>query len=373
MSSKGGVVMQNNSRTPKRHAGPQLAPSLLVALSCLAGLPAERALAQEAGGTSLSFGLSQRLEASDNLQLKASNPQSSITSATSLSFNLTKATPISSLALSASALLRLASGDGAAKLQRGLVEPNVKLSYERALATAAFSLTAGLRSTDIAAGSFSIIDPDTGLPVDVVDDSGTGRRQSYDLGTKLDLAQDAPVSYTLSAGVSGVNYINASNPSLFDSQRVRFGAAAHFALSEVTTASLGLSYGRFTTDNPAKEPRVTTGIEASLKILRPNGAFTSSLSTDHTPDGNRTSLSFGRNYDLPNGALSASIGMTRGVTGTNSLNGALTYNRDLANGKLNLALRQSVTSGETTDAERKVAAISLGYQRELSQASSFSF
>ena len=351
----------------------QLAPVLLVAFSCLAALPAGHVLAQQAAGTSLSFGLSQRLEASDNLQLKAANPQSSITSSTGLSFNLTKATPISSLSLGASALLRFASGDGAANLERGLVEPNLNLRYIRSLPSASFSMAANLRTTDIAAGSFTIIDPNSGLPVNVVDDTGTGARQSYDLGTQLDLAQSAPVSYTLNAGISGVNYIDASNPTLFDSQKVRFGAAVNFAISDVTTASLGLRYSRFTNDNPATAARVTTGVDASLNILRPNGAFTTSLSTDHTPDGNRSSLSFGRNYVLPNGALSASIGMTRDAAGANSLSGALSYNRVLPNGAINLALRQSVTSDEATDIDRKITAITLGYQRALTQLSSVSF
>lgn len=365
--------MQKNSRTPKVQGKMQLAPCMLVALSCLAGLPAQHALAQEAAGTSLTFGVIQRLEASDNLQLKAFNPQGSITASTTLSFNLSKSTALSSLTFGASALLRLASGDGAASLERGLVEPNANLKYIRTLPSSSFSITANLRTTDIATSAFSITDPNTGLPIDVTDETGTGARQSYDFGTQLELAQDAPLSYTLNAGVSGVDYINASNPALFDSQRVRFGAAAHFVISEVTTASLGLRYGRFTDDDPTEKSRITTGVDASLSILRPNGAFTTSLGNDHTPDGNRTSLSFGRTYDLPDGGLSASIGVTRGVSGSNSLTGALSYNRELPNAKINLALRQSVTSGEATDTERKVAAISLGYQRELSQLSSFSF
>jgi hypothetical protein len=346
--------------------------SLLVAVPVLTLLPALPLLAQETQGSALTFGLSQRLEASDNPLYSVTDAQGSVTSTTNLSFSFTKATPISSLSFGGSGVLRAARGSGADDVSRGFSDPSLSFSYTRGVSSSTLSLGASLTTTDIATSSFTTVDPDTGLPIDVTDLSGTGRKQTHSLSAELGLAQDAPLSYTLSAGTSGVNYIDASDSSLYDTRRERLGAKAKLILNEVATASIGLSYSHFTDEDPTSETRVTTGVSADLAIARPNGTVTTGISNDNTPEGNRTSLTLGRSYDLPDGSISASFGVTHTEAGQNVPVGSLSYQRDLKNGKLSFGLRRSVISGETTDAESKVSAMTFGYQHVLSPLSSFS-
>ena len=317
------------------------------------------------GGVSLTFGLSQRLEVSNNTNLAVVSSGTSsgqtFRATTGLSFGAVSETRDSRLAFQTSASLRAGSGNSDSGFD--LTAPQASLSYSRTAANASFNLGASLRQDEIA----GLDSADVGT--DVTDLTGTGTRRSYSVSAGLTLAEGAPLSFGLSAAIGGTSYIDASDPALADTQRRSVGITAQLRLSETISANIGLSYALFETDKPGSVVRKTTGLSAGVAIARPNGTLNLSLGADQTADGTRTSLTLGRDYVLPRGSLSGSIGATRGVNGSTRVSANLAYHEDLPNGALDASLKRSLGAG-SDDSERLITALSLGYSRELTPRSS---
>ena len=341
---------------------------LVAALPVLTGLYFAPVMAQEGGGLTMRFGFDQGLESTDNVDLVVNAPQRRSTATTRLSFGLSSETRSSKLDFDASAALRAFTGP-ANGTDRGLTDPQISFRYTRSAAASNLELDGALTEGDIAnSDATSIFDPDSGDLIDTSDETGSGKKRSYDLNARLNLAQDAPLSYSLSGGISATEYSNASNTSLADSQRQRAGITARLALNEVTSATLGLRYASFDEDTPGSTRRITTGFDAGLSFQRQDGALSADFGADHTPDGTRLRLSFGRSYDLPRGAFSAKIGVTRGASGTSDLTGAITYRKDLSRSQFDISLRRELAAG-SNDTERRVTALTLGYSQELTPLS----
>lgn len=311
--------------------------------------------AQDAGGLRLTFGVAARLETGTNPGLTVpAEPRSSGLSAR-LSFGLSDETATSALSLTAAGTLEAGNGNS----DRGVEDPDLRFSYRRIGATSSLGVSAFLRETDLDTLRGQIFDPDTGEVTDDIAGDGTQRQTGGDLTYAF--GEGGPWGGTLSAGLTDTTYRGTTTQA--DNRRLRAGATLRFALDPATEVTAGLRWSRY--DEAGAPSRDTLRPELGLRRVLPGGAASASLFAEDTPDGTRTGLSFGRSWDLPDGALSFSLGATRGVTGKVGLTGALDWRRDLPRGALTAGLRRSVTSG-TGDAETIATGANLGLTHELS-------
>ena len=344
------------------------------ALLCAIGLVSSPgfvaiAPAQDSGGRTLTFGIDQRLEVSDNIDLAVTSPGSTQQSITRLSFGLRDETATTTLALDVGAGLRIAGGPGFSGTSVRLSDPSLALAYSRLGVNSQLDVTASVADSDIAflrpLEDFQNIDGTFTFPDDIADLTGTGTRRSLNFDTKLTLRKDDPLGVILTAGASQLRYLDAWNPALIDSNRQYVGAALQFEVSPVTEATVGLTYAIY---NDPTVSRTTTSFNAGLSVARPDGSLNLNLAADDTPDGTRLSISAGRDFELPRGAVSFDLGATRGVAGEIDITGGLDLRLDLPNGGITAGVSRSVGAG-SNDTERLRTAVNLGYNRELSARS----
>lgn len=366
------------------------------------------ALAQEreGGGVLLSFGLDQRLEADDNLDLDPVSEGTTVTATTRLSFGLLAETAVDRLSLEAATALRAV--DGPEGGESFLDDTRLGLGYTREGASARLSLDAGYRSARV-----EYLRPledflDEGgvivLPEDLDDLEGEGTRATTSFGAKLELGLDAPLGLTLDARASALDYSDVTDPDLTDTRRLRLGATARLALSPVMAGTLSLSHVTFEDDDAADTRRETLAAEIgldydvspvltasaglgfstldirefgatetvegatlrlSLGLDRPNGDYSFDLASRVTEDGIRQDITLGRSLELPQGTLEASLGVTGIDWEEFEAIGALSWRQELTPGsQVSAQLRRAVVVN-ADDEDELVTALAVGYSREL--------
>ncbi len=343
-----------------RRAGTQKAGTQKLAI--LTGVVLAAALGWQGGAAhaavELTFGVGLRLASDSNPALVPASPTSShrTTAALNLSFGLTSQTANSTLSIQATTGLEAARGAGSADVN-GLNNPGVTLAYAHEAGLAEVTLDAGLASVNlgqaVAATEFQ---------------TGTGKRRTASLTAGLTWGKDAPFGAGLSAGVTDVSYLNTITPGLLGSRTLQLGATAHTDLSPVLHLAFGLSDSRFLQDG--RPTRDTPGVQASLTLDRKTGTLSASLTSDHAPQGQRSTLSLQDQMTLPAGALSFSLGATRSASAKTYATGALAYQQDLPEGAVTLGLNRSVQDNAYTNAETILSGASAGYSHAVNPRAS---
>lgn len=322
----------------------------------------------ETGGVVLDFGLTQRLEATENLPLEASSDGTTWEASTGLTAGLTLDTGISKLTFGTSATLRVIDAPGA-PTETEFTDSGLSMGYTRLGAGSSFTVSGSWREDDLRflRPLSDFTDPDTGeiiLPDDLDELVGTGTRANTSLKAALKWNEDAPLSYGLTASFSDLDYTDTSSTTLYDSSRVGLTGSVTATLSPVTRLKLKAGQSRFESDEPGNERRTTTSYDADLTHDRPNGALRFGLSVDDTEDGVRTALTFGRTLELKQGELGVELGVTEGVTGDTTMTGSLSWQQDLPQGTFSLAAKRSVGPG-SDDGERVISSLSLALSQDL--------
>ena len=326
---------------------------LAKALAATLGVVMLTAAPLRAEGVELHYGLGLRVETESNAALAPVSTGNSQSAALALSFGLTSETALSRLDISASGNLQAANGPD--HLHNGLVDPTVRLSYDRAVATADFNVSANAIKADLA---------DT----DVTNfDTGSGTRQTNSVSTALNWGNRAPLGFGLSASLEDVQY-DSANPELYDRRTARLGASLRADLSQVLQLTLAANASRF--DPATGASRDTTGLQLGLTLTQPRDAFGVTLGLDDTPDGQRQRLGFTHQLELPQSALSYTIGVTRSSNDNIYMTGALSYQHALPQGNLSLDLNRAVTSSDTTDAETLQTSAALNWQQDITPTGS---
>jgi len=330
------------------------------------------ALSAQQSGVQLTFGLSQRVELTENRALNIVSTGSTLQTITGLSFGLAADTQDTSLRFDTSSSFDyIRNPDGTS--DAGFLTPRLSFSYGRSAANASFDVQASYDESDIAfLRPLTDFLDSTGqivLPTDLNDLTGTGLRRNIDVNGRISFGDAGPLGLTLRAGYSDINYVNASNPSLTDNSRLNFGATFRLDINAVTTARIGADWSRF--EDAVSASRITRGINAALDITRPNGTVGATVSFTEGADGTRTAFGVNRSLDLPRGTLSGGLGLSRDSDGQVRLNGALRYSQQLANGQVNLGINRAA-SVSSTDAERITTSISLGVTHQLTAISGVS-
>ncbi len=381
-------------------------------------LPATVLQAQDAGeagegGVVTTFGVEQRFGAGRNLALETPSEGRTLASDTLLSFGVTTVTPLDRLSVGGSVAFRLADEPGGSISE--FERPRLSFVYGREGANAAFDLSGSYRRdrVDFLRDLTAFIGDDgtLDLPDDFDDLEGEGTRGDYALDAALELGTSAPLGVTLEAGVSGTDYEDTSDPDLVDIDRYRLGASARLTFSPVTEGRIGISRA-VSEEDDAGRTRITddeieigllqeisprSRFEAALGYAMfeteefgatededgltgrfdyewdmPDGQLDALFEVSRSEDGARTELSFGRLRDLPLGALTARIGVSKADFGDAELIGRLDWRRDLPDGVLTASLDRSVS---TTDAESEATttALVLGWSREINAVSGIAF
>lgn len=305
--------------------------------------------AQDAPGSrQMTVGIESRVIARSNPSLVPGGTARTLESLTRVSFGLRSETPASFIALDITGSLRLGHQIGGGQ-SIGLTDPGIVLSFRSEAASSFIAGSAYLRETDLSQDPS--LDP-------FVPPVGTQRRAGGDLTYRW--GEDRRAGFGLTASLVDTSYRDA--PGQIDNFRYSLGGDIRLDLTEVSQLTLGLAQSRFAPQ--AGAARDTTALTAALAIERPLGPISFSASLTQTPEGQRTAVSVGRRLELPDGQLSAQVGLTHGVTGKFGVTGELGYSRDLPNGRIFAAFSRSVTANEN-DLEVTQTRVSLGYGREL--------
>ncbi|MDZ4140133.1 MAG: hypothetical protein U1D66_14845 [Erythrobacter sp.] len=356
--------------------------SLITRVTLFAGLPlaaclglvalAAHAQGRDPGGPRLTFGITQRFESTENLDLDVNSAGRTNQATTGLSFGLLSETQTTSFGLDAGGILRAVDQAGGGS-DVSFDDKRLGLRYSHSGANTTLTFGANLREARI---EFlrpleDFIDENgvIVLPDDLDQFNGTGKRQNYTLNAGLDWGKGGPWGFGVNARYNQLTYTNTSSPSLFDSNRWTVGGNLRFAIDPATEARFSLSQSRFRDDDPTSDTRDTLHFGLDLTRDRPSGAINTSFSADDTEDGTRLNLTFGHDFTLPTGALSVNLGISRSADGDISPSGNLAWQQSLPNGAINARLQSSVISG-TDDTDRLVTSLSLGVSRELSALSS---
>jgi hypothetical protein len=405
--------------------------AVAVVASLGAGAVAFDAMAQDGGpsGIRLSLGIDQRFSHDSNRGLSVPRVGSTTAATSRLNFGLTSETRSQRLAFSAGTNARAVRLPGGTT-ETTLDEPRYSLSYSRESARSLVSLSGNYSSDRIRflrpLEDFvtELLDPDGNpvlgpddepiliidLPDDFEDLEGVGRREAIGLNGRLVLGRGGPLVTTLTAGLQERRYTDASI-GLTDTRRVNLGASFAARLSPVTSATLRLGFSTFRNDNDDQTRRETKsvnlginhavserlGFSASIGPTRvetreggvtrrqdgidvsvgmnydlPNGAVGASLSTRTNQDGTRTSFSISRSMAFPRASVSSSLGVTRSPGGDLFTTASLSYRHPLPRGNFTLALNRGIgTDANDNDVAR--TALSMGLSHQINALSSVNF
>lgn len=365
---------------------------------------------EEPGDQILSFGVSQKFSANDNIRLDPTSVGTTYSSDTKLSFGFSSQTQTQTFDVSASGVLRLVD-DPIIGTDSGFRDPSLALFYSRDSANSRLTLTASYERPDLA-----FLDP---LTQDTISDQdlyrGGGTRENYEVGALLETGLYSPLGFEFDLHSQGRLYSDTTDPLLFANRTDTAAVATLFRLSPVTQARLDLSDEHYTAKDISRTDRTTreftfgldhefsavTSLSAnighsevvetfdnrpgirnvtrgpvgavSLMRLLPNGSVSVALDTDISTVGRQTTLEFGRFIDLPAGQLAFSFGATQG-SGFNLLPiGSIDYFADLPTGSINASLSRSVNISSTLSRAETTTRVDLGYLFEVNDISSLSF
>lgn len=326
--------------------------SLLALLSGLLLWPTLGLRAQETGGIITRFGIEQGLAYRTNPGLTDPSEPAQLNARTGLSFGIISETRTERLAFEASGVLEF----GNRRRGDALEELSTSLSYRRISVQEMLEAEIFLRERDV---DTLELDPDTETgaiePV-VIDGRGTLRQT----GGRLfgEFGRDSPFGGTVTLSRTDRRYRNTTDPSLVNSDRDSFGVTTRLDITEVVTLTFGASRSILREENAPRQ--LTDTVSLGTTLDRPDGAWQARLDTTRATavDGRRTSLSVGRQLDLPRGALDLSLGASRNSEGDTRLIGEANWRHDLPTGRIRFGLQRRIR-GDVRDNEVEQTRLSL--------------
>lgn len=324
--------------------------------AALAAIPVALLAQDDGGGVRLTFSVDGRLESRSNADLTPGGDEPSIEATAGLGFGIVSETRAARLAFEAGGDLRYVL-DGPDDLEEGFVNPDLRLSYGRSSADAAFDADVFWRERDLARDR------------DIDDfDRATGEKQEFGGGLSLRWGETRRVGYGLNADYTETTF---SDPGEADYNRTNLGGSLRLDLSQAAALTFDLNSSRF--DSEANEDdRSSLSLDTSLAIARPDGTLTFGLVLDDNEDGLRTGIDVGRSYERPAGGYGYRLGLTRDVEGDLRLTGGLNLAQDLPRGRLTADLSQDVGTASDDDTERFVTRLDIGLTQDLTALTSLS-
>lgn len=365
--------------------------------------------ANDAGGATLRFDVSSELRQNDNLGLDVESEGSSTIWDTGLGFALRSRTSASALSFTGHGVLREA--DLPSGHDSGFEDPRLGLSYSRQSSGSRFAVDANWRKTDL---RYSDPLADEILVEDVATGEQklqprTGSRQILGFGTELETGIGGPLGFTLGLNHREVSYDNTNDPDdYYDSTRDSVRAGLRVALTPTTSASLNSSFSHYEAENDTETERDTSrltfglshdlasgvriygelgrsqidetendgfgghttdntsGAVGNLGLRRELGDgsigvdYARSLSTT----GDRETLRFSRELELPNATLGGNVGLTQGDAGHTAVVANVSWEKQMARGRWSMGLSRSARTNDD-DQDLLVTQASFNWTHDL--------
>lgn len=274
--------------------------SFMVLVSALA------AQAQDQGGTTGVFSLSERLSTVTNPELSAGGSDGITSLTTGLGYSLTSRTVNESIGLDAG--LGLILRDVGGSFETEVTAPNLGLSYGRSAQDSDLSVNVGYSRDQIeTVRSLDDFINDDGilvLPDNPDDLVGTGTKQDMSASARLELGKTAPFGVTFAADFSKVQYFETTDPDLVDEVSSTLSATGRFTVSPLISLSLGISQTHVKADgSPADDSRDLT-LRASYQV---SPVLLVTAGASHSFTDGTTSPSLSGVYTLQTGQLSLNL------------------------------------------------------------------
>lgn len=358
----------------------------------------------------LTYGFVSELRVNDNLGLDDPSPGVSTLWDNQLSLGFVSETPVSQLRFDIGGTVRVSKLPGQS-FDATFDEPFAEASYALDGANSRFEADASYRKVDLTfADPLLLIQDSEVTDTDLIVDTGSRVRTNARVFFEYGLTD--PFGFGAELAYNGLFYTNTTDPGLYDSRTTSASAFTRFQFSPVAEGRLTASWEKYEADDAVQTERTTRALTAGLNYeIDPITTFVASLGyvditeTDNLPstattqgvngaveltremangsaalafdsvltvDGRRNTLTASRALELPTGGLEASLGVTRGPSGTFYPVGSLDYVYELPRGTITASLNHRiVTNTGGTDSARTSA--SLGYETEVTRVSSLSF
>ncbi len=344
-----------------------LRPACVVAI-CAAAVPTVMTgQTYETGGIQLTFGAALGVEATDNVEFTATEPQARVTPYAGLTFGLLTATPASSFAIDAAADVRRAAADGDVTI----ASPRLSTRYDRSSANATLNLSASVQSNDLSQQDVAVFDPFTGLAGFI---TGDATRRATTVSGSLTWGQTTRATYGIGAtyvdnAYTGGTATGPDGTGLEDNSRLTLDGTASFDLTKAAQLRTSLRYSIFETPQAADRSETLT-LSTGISIDRPLGPLTADIAITDLDEGQEYSLSLGRSLALPAGAVSGEVGVTRTFDDQILLTAQVSARRELPNGSLSFDLSRQVSSLNEQDTSQVTTQVSGSYDRALTPLTS---
>lgn len=222
---------------------------LLAAL--LAGTAGGPLLAQTLEGSTLSARVSQRLEADTNFDLDDPSPGTSYFTDSRLELGFLNETPNQAFELGLDTVAR-ALWEAEEDFEFSVGDPTtVSGGYAVEWAAGAFSADGSFRRNQVGflRGLDEFLDPDTGLPIDDIEDrNGDAIEERTEGSLSLDLATDAPSSYSFALDANNYDYSETGSSQTARST-VSGEAVWSLQLNPVLASAVAASYSRYSAES----------------------------------------------------------------------------------------------------------------------------
>lgn len=332
------------------------------------------------GGLQVDLGLTSKLSVDDNFQLNPTSTGTSTIWDNTLTFGILSVGQTQSLSLTGSGVLRFADIPG--RTISGFEDPNLRLSYSLDAANSRLTFDARFRKADREFLDPFKVEQEEQQFGPLVGDGGTQTDKSARLNFTTGI--NDPIGFAVRLSRVEKDYAGVVNPQLFDTETDSAGATVTFRPSQLTQISVNADQTWYTAQDALNTDRDTTDVNVSLRtdvtqtlILNAqlgyvdidttqggvqstssgatgliglsqtfvNGSANVTLDTTRNQNGRRTTLTFGRQYQLPRGSLSASFGLTEGPN-ANGLDWVARVNYVLAlkSSNVDISLQRAATT-----------------------------
>lgn len=344
------------------------------------------------------FGVSQKLQATDNLRLDPETVGTTTYADTKLRFGLQNTTALSTLNLDMSGVARYVN-DPTEGTVSALRDPEVILGYQVEGLKSRLQLEASYAHPDLA-----FIDP---LETDDISEqdlySGGGRREEISGRFRFETNISADFGVVVEQDYDERRYTGASDPLLFDNTTSNTKLAMLYSLSGATKVSAEFSedhYDASDTNGTDRETRRATlgidhefshtdrlrfvfgtsevtetfsalpgtverydGLVGELEYQRDlhDGVLTASLDSTLTSVGRQTTLELGRRLDLPLGFLDLGIGAVQADEGDPELIGRVAWEQTFSRSTFDVDLSHRASASETLSQFTTTSEVRLGY------------
>lgn len=318
-----------------------------------------------APGLQIDLGIKTTVKRDDNFALTAGGGAGTTgISDTNLSFGISSVTQAYTLTVNGSGVLRYAHIPG--RTLKGFEDPILNVLFIADSANSRLTINGHYRRVErLFLNPFQVLRED--LANNLITNGGILRDPSYSL--KYETGLNDPLGFVVNLKHAEKNFSQVTNPRLFDTTTDTVTGQANLRFNPVTTGRVTAGYTHYTAKDLVLTDRRTVdyaigvtrdltqtlqldaqightavktdtvtgvvhrdGLTGAVNLVQTvaNGTVSGGYSVTRNQNGERQTLSFGRNLMLPNGSINATFGYTKGSIGKTALIGSLAYSLQLA-------------------------------------------